>query len=195
MIAALKRNASCMRGLLLASLALLFASSCQNDRKSLVGPALKAKAHVPDANPGSLCNTNTACPGVTELSPFGNNPTHYAVTPGTTVNGEIIGATDVPNQGLVIVAIKSSDFGNTTVTGIVFEGTITFRWDVPATGVCGTTDVAYASLGHVSNNDIIDDGLKNGTGVAQAGYAIVDASGNVISDADPSTPGCQGGTT
>jgi len=47
MMAALTRNASCLRGLLLGSLALLFAASCQNDRKSLVGPALKAKAHVP----------------------------------------------------------------------------------------------------------------------------------------------------
>src|SRR6266571_3525216 len=47
MMAALTRNASCMRGLLLGFLALLFASSCQNDRKNLVEPVLKAKAHVP----------------------------------------------------------------------------------------------------------------------------------------------------
>ena len=39
-----------MRGLLLGSLALLFASSCQNDRKSVVGPTQSSKPSLSETS-------------------------------------------------------------------------------------------------------------------------------------------------
>src|SRR5438874_10237529 len=48
-LTALTRNASCMRGLLLGSLA-LFASSCQNDRKSVVGPTQSSKPSLSETS-------------------------------------------------------------------------------------------------------------------------------------------------
>ena len=72
---ALKRNASCLRGLLLGSVALLVAVSCQNDRKNLVGPAPQGKAHIPV----SFSSATTTASGAT----FTTDKDDYA--PGDTL--------------------------------------------------------------------------------------------------------------
>jgi hypothetical protein len=76
------------------------------------------------------------------------------------------------------VFIKSSDFGNTTVTGTVSGSgastKVTFTY-TGAAGGCNTVVVAYGSLGNNSNNSRITSG-----GTAAAGFGFVDASGNPI---------------
>ncbi len=57
---------------------------------------------------------------------------------------------------------------------------ITYTYNVPA-NACDTGVVAYKTNGNNSNNDIIDDGIRNGSACAAAGYAYVDASGKLTS--------------
>src|SRR5207248_791164 len=137
-------------------------------------------------NPGSLCQTPSAsgCTGATSLPVF--NPTHYEVQIGTTITGKIIGATDLTGAETcssggsgVDVIVKSSNFGNTTLCGTLSgcpgpACTITYTYNAPLNG-CETGVVAYKINGNNSNNDIIDDGIKNGSACAAAGYAYVDA--------------------
>src|SRR5436309_8179339 len=73
-MAALNRNASCLRALLLGSLAFLFAGSCQNDRKDVVGPARRGLAHIP-----SFSAATTTASGAT----FTTDKDEYA--PGDTL--------------------------------------------------------------------------------------------------------------
>jgi uncharacterized repeat protein (TIGR01451 family) len=108
-----------------------------------------------------------------------HNPTHYKLQVGTTVTCTIDGASEVSGQSTTDVIIKSSDQGNTTVTGTV-TGTgsstqITFSWTAPYSG-CNTTIVAYQTEGLNSNNRVISGGHS------AAGFAYTDAEGNVISD-------------
>lgn len=102
------------------------------------------------------------------------NPTKYALQISQTVTCTIVGATDVSGLSTVPVYIKSSDFGNTTVTGTVSGTTITFTFTGPAGG-CNTVVVAYGSLGNNANNSVLTSGGK-----AASGFALVDSSGAVI---------------
>jgi len=147
------------------------------------------------AAPGSLCNTPGAsgCAGATSLPVF--NPTHYALMPGVTITSKIIGATDlVGNETCssgpagVDVIIKSSQFGNETVCGTLSSCpgagcTITFMYTAPngpTVCACRTGIVAYKTNGNNSNNDIIDNGVKDGSKHSAAGFAYVDSQGQVI---------------
>ncbi len=114
------------------------------------------------------------------------NPTHYAIQTGQTVTCTIDGASDASGKTTVPVIIKSSDLGNTTVTGTV-SGTgsstkITFTYTAPVVA-CNTTIVAYISNGNNSNNSKITAG-----GTAAAGFAFVDASGKGITTCTPPPP-------
>jgi hypothetical protein len=139
--------------------------------------------------PGSLCNTpaaSTQCAGATSLAV--HNSTHYKLQVGTKVTGKIVGATDIPCSGTVSVIIKSSTLGNTTVKGSVnSKCTITFSYTAPKNG-CDTSIVAYSSNGNNSNNDIIADGVDDGTPSSTGGYAFVDKAGKVISCEKKDTP-------
>ena len=109
-----------------------------------------------------------------------HNPTHYKLEAGTTVTCTIDGASEVSGESTTTVYIKSSSLGNTAVTGTV-TGTgdstqITFTFTAPADG-CDTTIVAYDSVGLNSNNTIISGDPSS---PAAAGFAYVDAFGNVI---------------
>jgi uncharacterized repeat protein (TIGR01451 family) len=112
----------------------------------------------------------------------GFNPTHYGLPAGSTVTCTIDGASEVSGSSTTDVIIKSSDLGNTTVTGAV-TGTgsntqITFTFDAPARG-CNTTVVAYQSNGLNSNNSIITPGAH-----AAAGLAYLDGNGDPITCGD-----------
>ncbi len=114
------------------------------------------------------------------------NNTHWKVQAGDTITGTISGATDavVGSDGCVAVIIKSSDFGNTTLCGSLTGTTISFTWKVPATGVCNTTIVAYNKEGNNSNAG----SLPGGSSTTAAGFAIVDSSGDVITDCGTTPP-------
>ncbi len=108
-----------------------------------------------------------------------HNPTHYNLQVGTTVTCTIDGASEVSGESTTDVIIKSSDLGNTTVTGTV-TGTgsstqITFSWTAPYNG-CNTTIVAYKTEGLNSNNNVISGGHS------AAGFAYTDENGNVLTD-------------
>lgn len=108
------------------------------------------------------------------------NPTHYKLQVGTTVTCTIDGASEVSGQSTTTVFIKSSQLGNTEVTGTV-TGTgdatqITFTFTAPGNG-CDTTVVAYGEVGLNSNNTIISGDPDH---PSAAGFAYVDSEGNVI---------------
>ena len=102
------------------------------------------------------------------------NPTKYGLHISQTVTCTIVGATDVSGLSTVPVFIKSSDFGNSTVTGTVSGTTITFTY-TGAAGGCNTVVVAYGSLGNNTNNSILTSG-----GTAAAGFALLNSSGNLV---------------
>jgi len=146
-----------------------------------------AQTAFTDSNPNApepppACSTGSLDEPTPSLGAL--NPTHWKTQAGTTITGTISGATDVASfgngscaTGQVEVIIKSSAFGNTTVCGTVSDTTISFSWSIPATGVCLTTAVAYGTNGHNADR----------CGSSRFGFAIVDASGTVITDcnADP----------
>src|SRR5262249_28878517 len=139
-----------------------------------LGAALKATAdegvrhaqvQFTDGNaPGILC---------APLSQYANNPTHYALQLGNCVTATITGATDAAQyavNGQITVFIKSSNFGNATVTGTLSGTTITFTYCAPMTA-CFTSNVAYGVVGNTTGGTCFG-------GQGTSGFAYVDASGN-----------------
>jgi hypothetical protein len=107
------------------------------------------------------------------LTQFGNT-SKYALQAGATVTCTITGATDLPAGATsVTITIMSSDLGNTTVTGTVSGTTITFSYTAPTNG-CNTTVLSYLHNGHLVNSPF------SGPGNGPAGFAFVDAQGNLI---------------
>jgi hypothetical protein len=106
------------------------------------------------------------------------NPTKYALQRSQPVTCTIDGASDASGLSTVTVYVKSSDVGNSAVTGTVSGSgsstTVTFTY-TGNTGGCNTVVVAYGSLGNNANNSKITPG-----GTAAAGFAFVDANGNGI---------------
>src|SRR5262245_9402640 len=156
-----------------------------------------------DAVPGSLICVS-GC--------VGNTPTHYNVlVPGGCVSARIDGATDLgtattaPNT--INIIIKSSALGNTIVVGTKNTGngapqpSYEFTY-CPPSNLCNTTIVAYDTNGNNSNNDYLDDGVKNGSSGAAAGFRAVDSSGQSIQcgggcvcSGEPTISGCVAGTS
>src|SRR5262245_29586988 len=173
--------------------------------------AILSVAAVPGASmaqPGSLCNTPGApgatpqCDGAASLPVFNNQ--HYALAAGASIISKIVGATDLTGSETctggspgVDVIIKSS-FGNQTVCGALSDCpgancTITFSYTAPNgpdVCACMTSIVAYEASGNNSNNDIIDNGAKDGSASGPAGFAYLDANGQPIN-----TCGCPTTTT
>lgn len=126
------------------------------------------------------------------------NNTHYAQIVGSTVDYQIRwAASETPNFlaetttangcaiGQVLVQIKSSVLGNTTTCGTV-DGTgkiISFTWTSPQ-NACQTGTVAFrqGTTGggnpdfELVNNDIIKDGVEDGSPTAVGGIANVSAN-------------------
>lgn len=114
----------------------------------------------------------TTGPGALSCPLTGFNPTKYGIKVGTTVTCTIVGATGISGSTTPVI-IQSSDFGNTTLTGTVSGSTITFTYTAPVSG-CNTVVVAYGSTGNLADNAFL------GNGKAAAGFALLDANGNVV---------------
>src|SRR5262245_25214688 len=161
--------------------------------------AILSVAAVPGASmaqQGALCNTPGAtplCAAATPLPVFNNQ--HYTVPAGTTITSTIVGATDLTGTETctgggagVDVFIKGSFAGNQTVCGTLSacpgaSCTITFSYTAPNgpdVCACMTSIVAYKTTGNSSTNDIIADGVFDGTPTGPAGFAFVDANGQPI---------------
>jgi len=116
-------------------------------------------------------------------------PTHFDIPIGVPTNCEIRGvlASEVGGSlpATLTVYVKSSAIGNTAVTAtrIGVTSNYTFSYTPPALAngddfdACDTTVVAYFEVGQNCNNDLIDDGLQNGSSGAAAGLRFVDALG------------------
>lgn len=130
-------------------------------------------------------------------------PTHWNVQIGVPVVVEI---RNIPAQELggsypptIVVWVKSSYFGNTQLvaTRIGLTSDYTFTYTPPAKAIgdsfdaCGTTIVAYQTLGRNANNDYCDDGMANGSWDAASGLRFVDTNGMPLEcmpvPTDPST--------
>src|SRR5207342_1168308 len=95
-------------------------------------------------------------------------PTHWNITVGVPWTIEIRGvlASEVGGSlpPTMTAWVKSSLLGNTAVTATRIGATSNYSFVyTPPTEACATTIVAYFSLGQNSNNDLIDDGLQNGS--------------------------------
>jgi hypothetical protein len=93
-----------------------------------------------------------------------------------------------PLPATITVIVKSSVFGNTSLTGtrIGLTNNYAFSYTPPSIAggddfeACGTTVVSYVTEARNSNNDLIDDGILNGSSNTAAGFRFVDASGNPL---------------
>lgn len=120
-----------------------------------------------------------------------NTPTHWNVALGSTVAAEIRGVSTSevgsPLPATITVIVKSSQWGNTalTATRIGTTNNYAFTYTPPTRAVngfdaCSTTIVAYQSNGLNSNNDLLDDGLQNGSRNSACGFRFVNTSGAPI---------------
>jgi len=108
------------------------------------------------------------------------NPTHFALKLGETVTCTISDP-DLVVNGPVDVNIQSTDFGNTTVggTGNTATHTITFTYKAVQNG-CNTSAITY---------DKVADGGGGGVVSTGAGFAYVDANGDLIVCGQTTTTG------
>ena len=112
-----------------------------------------------------------------------HTPTHWNISVGQSTTAEIRGVSTSevgqPLPARIVVWIKSSVFGNTQLvaTRIGVTNAYAFTY-TPPSGICETSVVAYQEQGLNSNNDLLDDGIQNGSRMASAGFRFVDAAGN-----------------
>src|SRR5262249_22585259 len=155
-----------------------------------------AAAPPPALATGALCNTPSATPLCAAADPLPVfNSQHYTVAAGATITSTIVGATDLTGSETctgggagVDVFIKGAFAGNEVVCGTLSacpgpDCTITFSYTAPNgpdVCVCKTSIVAYKTSGNNSTNDIIADGVFNGTPTGPAGFGFVDAGGQPI---------------
>ena len=119
-------------------------------------------------------------------------PTHWNIPIGVPIKAEIQGVDPAETGGslpaTLTVIVKSSAFGNTYLVGtqIGTSANYTFTYTAPAIAngdeadACGTTIVAYVTEGMNSNNDLIDDGMQNGSTNSASGFRFVDGNGDPI---------------
>ncbi len=83
-----------------------------------------------------------------------------------------------PYPATISVIVKSTDFGHTVVVGTRIGTSSDYAFTfIPPDGACNTTIVAYVTKGQNTNNDLIDDGLQNGSSNAACGLRLVDDTG------------------
>ena len=117
-----------------------------------------------------------------------NTPTHWNIVPGVTITAEIQGVSTSevgdPLPATIDVWVKSSHFGNTQLTatriGLSSDYSFTYTPPTQSEGACGTTIVVYQDLGNKANNDLLDDGLQNGSASAASGFRFVTGSGESV---------------
>ena len=140
---------------------------------------------------GALASPAGATIGDASLFVAGANstPTHWDIPIGvpTTVELRGVSTADVggPLPAALTVWVKSSDFGNTMLTAMRIGVSSDYTFDyMPPAFACGTTVVAYLTLGYEANNDLADDGIANGSGTAASGLRFIDGNGMPI-DCEP----------
>ncbi len=120
-----------------------------------------------------------------------HTPTHWNVVLGTTITAEIRGVSTAevgsPLPATITVWVKSSKYGNAmlTATRIDSSNDYTFTYTPPTVATvgfdaCGTTIVSYGVVGLNTNNDLLDDGLQNGSTNAACGFRFVNAQGEPL---------------
>ena len=114
-----------------------------------------------------------------------HTPTHWNIPVESPTTAEIHGVSTSevgdPLPATLDVFVKSSVFGNTQLvaTRIGTSSDYTFTYTPPTVAggqsvdACGTTVVAYRSLGLNSNNDLLDDGLQNSSRAAACGFRFL----------------------
>jgi len=134
---------------------------------ALTACGVAAGGFAASAAPGAL-----NCP----LAPFSS--TDYGIQPGQTVTCTIDGATDVAD-GPVDVFVKRTGGANITISATASGGVITFTHTAPLDG-CDVGPVSYKTSGNKANNDWLDDGLRNDSGNANAGFKYADQNGHPV---------------
>jgi hypothetical protein len=130
-------------------------------------------------------------PGSLYVTGASTTPTHWNIPIGVPTNAEIQGVgseVGSPLPATINVIIKSMTFGNTTVTGTQIGATnnYAFTYTPPALAngdefdACNTVIVAYVNNNQNANNDLIDDGLQNGSTNTASGFRFVDGTGAAI---------------
>jgi len=130
-------------------------------------------------------------PGALFVSGATKTPTHWNIPIGVATAAEIRGVgaeAGSPLAAKITVIIKSTFFGNTSVTAtrIGLTNNYAFTYTPPAIAngdgfdACGTTIVAYMNLGQNSTNDLMDDGLLNGSASTAAGFRYTYADGSAV---------------
>jgi len=115
---------------------------------------------------------------------------------GSTATYTIVGATDVTDDTVTVYIKGGSGVDHTSfvdeVTATRFGTTNDFTFTYTARAdACLTSAVAYKTPGNIANNDLIDDGVKNGSATAASGIAFVDAlTDKVARSCDENNTGC-----
>jgi len=156
-----------------------------NHRHSLRIVFLAAAALACALTPGAwaaIANGSLYVAGAT------HNPTHWDIPIGVPTAAVIVGVSTSevgdPLPATITVIVKSSNFGNVSVTGtrigVTSDYSFSFTPPTIANGdpidACSTGIVAYQDEGNNSNNDLIDDGLQNGSVNAAAGFRYTNAA-------------------
>ncbi len=130
--------------------------------------------------------------GSLDVAGANTTPTHFDIPIGVEITATICGVMTAevgdPLPATITVWVKSTENGNTMLTAnrVGLTDCYEFAYTAPE-GSCNTTIVAYQSPGLNSNNDIADDGIVNGSGIAAAGLRFVDEFGDPIECAVPTT--------
>src|SRR5262245_8540965 len=114
-----------------------------------------------------------------------HTPTHWDIPVGVPTNAVIRGVSTSevgnPLPATIFVYVKSSGFGNTQIVATRIDATSDYSFTyTPPSNICSTTVVSYRTLGLNANNDLLDDGLQNGTKSAACGFRFVNSAGNPI---------------
>jgi hypothetical protein len=143
-------------------------------------------------------------PGSLYVAGASTTPTHWNIPIGVPTNAEIQGVgseVGSPLPATITVIVKSTEWGNTylTATQIGVTNNYAFTYTPPATAngddfnACGSTIVSYVNEGRNSNNDLIDDGLQNGSSNTTSGFRFYDGAGVPIECTVGVTPSTWGG--
>lgn len=125
-------------------------------------------------------------PGALWVAGASTTPTHWNIPATGTTCAEIRGV-EAPLSATLTVWIKSTEMGNAQLlaTRIGLTNNYAFCytppvWDGGVIGACSTTIVSYGTIGHNTSNDLIDDGILNGSAHAACGLRFIDAVGRPI---------------
>jgi hypothetical protein len=118
-----------------------------------------------------------------------HTPTHWNIPILTPITAELRGVSTMevgdPLPATLTVWVKSTYFGNTMLTATRIDDTSDYTFDYTAPEeACFTSIVSYYDIGLNANNDLADDGIRNGSGISASGFRYVDDMGLLI-DCEP----------